>query len=53
MLTDKDIQRIIEANKEVFATKEDFLSFKEEMLNSFSELQISVDAYAKRADAYF
>ncbi len=53
MLEDKDIQKIIEANKEVFATKEDFEGFRREIKESFSGLQSSVDAYAQRADAYF
>jgi len=53
MLTDEDIKKIIEANREVFPNKEDFESFKEEMKQSFSDLQISVDAYAKKADTYF
>ncbi len=53
MLTDEDIKKIIEANREVFATKEDFEAFREEMKKSFSDLQTSVDAYAKKADTYF
>ncbi len=53
MLTNDDIQKIIVANREVFATKEDFESFREEMRKSFSGLQTSIDAYAKKADAYF
>lgn len=53
MLEDEDIQKIIEANREVFATKEDFEGFKQEMKEDFSELQSSVDAYAKKADDYF
>lgn len=53
MLTDEDIKKIIEANREVFPNKEDFETFKEEMKQSFSDLQISVDAYAKKADTYF
>jgi SUMO ligase MMS21 Smc5/6 complex component len=53
MLTDEDIRKIIEANREVFSTKEDFEAFKEEMKESFSDLQTSVDAYAKKADAFF
>ena len=53
MLDDKDIQKIIEANREVFPSKEDFESFKDEIKQSFSDLQTSVDAYAKKADAYF
>ena len=53
MLTNEDIQKIIEANGEVFPSKEDFESFKDEMKQSFSDLQTSVDAYAKKADAFF
>lgn len=53
MLTNEDIQKIIEANREVFPTKEDFESFKDEILRDFSDLQSSVDNYAKKADTYF
>lgn len=53
MLSEEDIKKIIEANREVFSSKEDFEGFKDEMKQSFSDLQISVDAYAKKADAYF
>ena len=53
MFEDKDIQKIIKANQEVFATKEDFEDFREEMRKSFSDLQTSVDDYAKKADTYF
>lgn len=53
MLTGEDIQKIIEANREVFPAKEEFELFKEEIIKSFSDLQTSVDAYAKKADAYF
>ena len=53
MLDDKDIQKIIEANREVFPSKEDFEGFKDEIKQSFSDLQTSVDEYAKKADAYF
>lgn len=49
MLTIEDIQKLIEAEKEVFTTKEDF----EEIKQLFSNLQTSVDAYAKKADTYF
>jgi len=51
MLEDKDIQKLIN----VFATKEDLeeavknLSTKED----FNKLLTAVDAYAKKADAYF
>lgn len=53
MLTNEDIQKIIEANQEVFPTKEDFENFKLELRESFSDLQTSVDTYAKKADDYF
>jgi len=53
MLTEEDIKKIIEANQEVFPTKGDFEDFREEMRKSFSDLQTSVDAYAKKADTYF
>lgn len=53
MLTNEDIQKIIEANREVFPSKEDFEGFKDEIKQSFSDLQTSVDAYAKKADTYF
>lgn len=49
MLTDKDIQKLTD----VFATKEELESFKDEIKQSFSDLQISVDTYAKKADDYF
>lgn len=53
MLNDEDIKKIIEANREVFSTKEDFESFREEMRKSFSDLQTSVDTYAQKADTFF
>ena len=53
MLTNEDVKNIIEANREVFSTKEDFESFREEMRKNFSDLLIAVDSYAKKADAYF
>jgi hypothetical protein len=53
MLTQEDIQKIIEAQKEVFATKEDFLSFKDEYKKDFSDMITAVDGYAQKADTYF
>ena len=53
MLTSEDIQKIIESEREVFPTKEDFADFKDEMKQSFSDLQTAVDAYAQKADTYF
>lgn len=53
MLDKKDIQNIVEAttkaNRAIFATKEDF----DDLRKDFSDLQTSVDAYAKKADTYF
>lgn len=49
MLTQEDIKNLIEAEKEVFTTKADFAQLEK----MFSELQTSVDAYAKKADGYF
>ena len=53
MLTQEDIQNLIQAQKDVFATKEEFQSFRDEYRKDFSDLQISVDSYAKRANDYF
>ncbi len=51
MLEDKDIQKLIE----VFATREEIVTKKdfEELKSDFRDLQTSVDAYAKKADAFF
>jgi hypothetical protein len=43
MLTDEDVKKIIEANREVFSTKEDFESFREEMRKNFSELVMKLE----------
>jgi len=53
MLENKDIEKIIKAMENVFPTKTDFSDFQDEMRKDFSDLQISVDAYAKKADTYF
>jgi len=53
MLEEKDIQKIIDAMEEVFATKQEFEKWKEELRTDFSKLQEAVDAYAKKADTYF
>ena len=53
MLDDKDVQKIIDANREVFPSKEGFDSFKDEMKQSFFELQTSVDAYTKKSGCLF
>ena len=49
MLTIEDIQNLIKAEKEVFTTKDDFANLEK----MFSNLQSSVDDYAKKADTYF
>ncbi len=51
MLEDKDIQKLIEvfATREEVATKTDL----EDLRKDFARLETSVDAYAKKADAYF
>ena len=49
MLDDKDIQKLVE----FFITKTDLQNFREEYRQDFSDLQKSVDAYAKKADTYF
>ncbi len=49
MLTNEDITKIVEAQKEVFPTKQDFEYFREENKKDFSDLQTSVDVYAKKA----
>ncbi|OGF82253.1 hypothetical protein A3B18_04050 [Candidatus Giovannonibacteria bacterium RIFCSPLOWO2_01_FULL_46_13] len=53
MLDKSDIKAVIEANGEVFPTKEEFSSFQEEMRKSFSSLLTSIDSYATKADTYF
>jgi uncharacterized coiled-coil DUF342 family protein len=53
MLTKEDVQKIIDAHREVFPTKEEFTSFQEEMRKDFSNLLTSIDSYAKKADTYF
>ena len=53
MFTNEDIQNLIKAQEEVFATKEDLEKLKEAIRSDISNLQISVDAYAKKADTYF
>ncbi len=53
MLTAEDIKKLTDYQlvvfKDVFATKEDIGDLK----GSFSQLQTSVDGFAKRADTYY
>ena len=53
MLTKEDIQQIIEAEKEIFPTKEELTLLEEGMRENFSNLLTEVDSYAKKADTYF
>jgi len=53
MLPDEDIKRLMGAFQEMFPTKEEFETFRDEMKGDFSNLLTSVDAYAKRADTFF
>lgn len=52
MLTNADVKKVIDANKEVFATKVNILNVKDELVRDFSNLQSSVDGYAKKANTY-
>jgi len=51
MLTDEDVKKLID----VFATRNEVATKKdlEELRQDFINLQTAVDAYAKRADAFF
>lgn len=53
MLDNKDIQKIIEAEQKVFATKIDLEKMKDDLKSDFSKLVTSVDKYAVKADNYF
>ena len=53
MLTDEDIKKIIEAEREVFPTKGEFENFRGEMRKDFAEMLTAVDSYSKKADTYF
>jgi len=53
MFTDEDIKKLIEAEREVFPTKEELQQFQEETRKEFAEMLTAVDTYAKKADGYF
>ena len=53
MLTEQEIQKIVDAHKVVFATKQDFLEFKDEIKKDVVTLTVTVDGNAKKADMYF
>jgi len=49
MLSQEGIQKLIEAQEQIFATKQEF----EELRKDFSRLANGVDNDAKKADTYF
>ncbi len=49
----KDVQQIIKAMELVFPTKTELIKELDKVREDFSDLQTSVDTYAKKADAYF
>jgi hypothetical protein len=53
MLNDEDINKMTKAFGEIFATKQDFQGWEERNRRDFSDLILSVDGYAKKADAYY
>uniref|UniRef100_A0A7C4M0R2 Uncharacterized protein n=1 Tax=candidate division CPR3 bacterium TaxID=2268181 RepID=A0A7C4M0R2_UNCC3 len=53
MLDDKGVIKIIKAMEKVFPTRIDLNKEIDRVRDDFSELQTSVDSYAKKADTYF
>ena len=53
MIDDKDVEKLIGAFKEVFPTKNDLLTFQDNILKDFDEVKTSIDTYAHKADTYF
>jgi len=53
MLNDQDIEKLVKAFGEIFATKQDFQKLEENIQKDFSDLTFSVDGYSKKADTYF
>lgn len=49
MLTEEDLKLM----QKVFATNDELQDFRNEMRKMISDLQVSVDAYAQKADGYF
>lgn len=47
MLEDRDIERIIKANQEMFSSKKDLEDFRNEMREKFSALHTSIDEYSR------
>ncbi|MBI4098738.1 MAG: hypothetical protein HY437_01735 [Candidatus Magasanikbacteria bacterium] len=53
MISNEEIKQMVVAFSEVFATREEIVERFDAMHEQFSELQNSVDTYAKKADTYF
>jgi len=53
MLENKDIEKIIKAMENIFPTKVEMDKRFDNMESKFSDLQTSVDAYAKQSNDYF
>lgn len=53
MLNDEDINKIIKVFEGAFATKQDLHDMEEKIHKDFSDLIISIDGYAKKADIYY
>lgn len=53
MLSNEELKQIINAHKEVFATKMDLADFRDEMRKNNSNVLTAVDTYGSKADKYF
>lgn len=53
MLSTTEIKKIVDAHREVFATKMELADFREEMRGSYSNMLTAVDTYGSKADKYF
>ena len=53
MLTNEEVKQIVDAHKEVFASKQDMVAFQEEMGEHFSDVLTVIDTYGAKADKYF
>lgn len=53
MLNNEDIDKLNKAFSVMFATKNDIHDLDEKIQKNFSELFVSIDGYAKKADTYY
>ncbi len=53
MLTDQEVTKLIDAFKEVFATRTEIEGRFDTLKQDFSILQTSIDVYSQKADTYF